>query len=264
MMKKFVFGLCTIMLGFFFYPLSSEATENYAYLPDETIRANIVSSLHNLENPILVTNELPTINDMLLLKDMISGNPNRSLEGIEYAKNIEELNINPTHAIYDYRPIAELKKLKSYYSYNSLGGDTGDNIVINIQPFSQLENLESLNLGAANVTDLTPLENMKNLKFYNSMGSGIKLPKEYISKENKTFIIESPVKYSSQFTNIAVQAFSKEGYLNCELIDGAVIIKNLNVDTQEIHLTMQGKSDSFNWSEGFSSTMNFTIPVSWY
>lgn len=258
-MKKKLFGLGILLLGFIASGVPAYASSDFVYIPDDNIRSNILDYIGLKNNDY----QLPTKSDMAKLStDIINFNPERSLEGLQYATNVENIGIQSQQTILDFRPIGDLEKLKSYYAYNSLGDDMSR--TLDIKPFSKLNSLESLYFGYANITDLTPLENLSNLKSFFSTGATITLPKEFISKENKTFIIESPVNYSSQFTNIAVQASSEEGDLNCELIDGAVIIKNLNVDTREIHLTMQGESDSFNWSEGFSSTMNFTVPVSWY
>ncbi|WP_461744336.1 hypothetical protein [Enterococcus sp. LJL99] len=187
-------------------------------------------------------------------------NPARTIEGLQYASNVENLNVNPVENIVDYRSISNLKNLKTYYTYNSMVSAT--NSIIDIRPFSQLDNVESLYFGYANITDLTPLENLNHLTSFFSQGSTITLPKTYISKENKIFIIESPVKYSSQFTKIDVQA--NGGELACEFSNNAIIIRNLDPNIQEITLSMNGQSDSFDWNEGFSSTMSFSVPVSWY
>ncbi|MHC5228582.1 hypothetical protein ACYSNW_09920 [Enterococcus sp. LJL99] len=258
-MKKKILSLCLFMACLLSYSTLSEAAENNVFIPDPDIRRNILSAL----KPTTIKNELPTVGDMLLLNDELGlFSTYGSLEGLQYAKNTEKLSVESSNVI-DYRPISSLTNLKTYYSYSSMDQNTEK--IIDLRVFSPLNKLESLNLGYANVTDLTPIENLKDLKYYYSFGDELKLPTVYVSQETRKFIVKNPVKYSSQFTKRNIEASSdKSDELFVEEKNNALVIDNLDINTKEVRLILEGSSETFTWQEGFLTTQNFIIPVSWY
>lgn len=266
-MKKVFLGISILLSSLSL--LGSKANAENVYIPDKQLRENIE---WYIQSPI--QNSLPTAMDMLKLKneenDEMGFGVIRSIEGLQYATNVERISISSMENILDMRPISELKNLKSYYTYSSLHDDL--TITNDISPFSKLANLERLDLGYANVYDLTPLENLSKLSYFNSHSVPIDFQKAYVSKELQTFIIESPVKYSSQFTNITIAGTiygkdngkDKSTSFQCELSNNAIIIKDLPSWTETIDLEMTGESETFDWSKGFHSFMQLTIPIEWY
>lgn len=257
--------LSTFLLSFLLIPIMSTGVcAESVYIPDSAMRNQIISQIENENTDLTIKGELPSIEDMLKLKNELYTNTDRSLEGIQYASKVTKLTNNSPNVI-DYRPISSLKNLKTYDTYNSLNWEEDGKNIIDLKPFSTLTNIEKLYLGYANVIDLTPLENLTNLQSYFSTGYDINLPTTYISKDSKKFIIEQPVKYSTQFTERSATATSNTSDdLSVELKNDALIIDNLDLNTAEIRLTLEGSSKTFDWDKGFKSTQDFIVPISWY
>ncbi|MGM0124951.1 hypothetical protein IGI37_002345 [Enterococcus sp. AZ194] len=115
--------------------------------------------------------------------------------------------------------------------------------------------------------DITPLENLNNLHSFYSYGNTVDLPTVYVSKELKTFILEQPVKYSSQFKKIDVEvrpSHDTSKVLEVQRSNNAIIVENLDTNVSGVEIWMQGSSEYFGWDTGFQSTMRFNVPIIWY
>lgn len=78
------------------------------------------------------------------------------LTGLEYAVNLEELNLKENE-ITDLSPIAKLQKLKKL--------DVHRNKLTDITPLKELKNLEYLDIYNNEIRDISPLASLKNLTF---------------------------------------------------------------------------------------------------
>ncbi|MEW8955237.1 leucine-rich repeat domain-containing protein, partial [Clostridium sp.] len=81
----------------------------------------------------------------------------RSIEGLEYAINLEKLDLSENR-ISDLEPLKNLKKLTHI--------DLDRNMLGDLTPLSKLNNLTRLNIyNNANIVDTEPLSHLKNLKW---------------------------------------------------------------------------------------------------
>ena len=81
-----------------------------------------------------------------------------SLEGIQYASNLEHLDL-PNNEISDVTPLKDLSKLSILY--------LNSNQISDVTPLQQLSNLSWLHLSDNQISDLTPLQNLSNLEWLN-------------------------------------------------------------------------------------------------
>jgi Leucine-rich repeat (LRR) protein len=86
----------------------------------------------------------------------------RSLRGLEYAVNLQELIIRGT-SVTDLIPLANLKKLR----YLILA----DNKIVSLESLSQLNNLETLQLSRNAIQDIKPLTHLINLNEVGLVGN---------------------------------------------------------------------------------------------
>lgn len=126
-------------------------------IPDDALRALVRGSLGLPSAPL-------TCERMALLKDVEGRDAGvTSLEGLQYAPNLQDLILND-NGVSDLTPLAGLTGLTTL--------DLNANPVTDIGPLTDLVNLESLHLccvGTAFV-DPTPLEGMTEMKWFNVGG----------------------------------------------------------------------------------------------
>ncbi|OJG75615.1 hypothetical protein RV12_GL001418 [Enterococcus quebecensis] len=246
-------------IGIVGYSQGFSADEKRIYLSDDDLRQAVMDQINDV-----VENELPTVDQMKEVNEIKNGN-NGSIEGIQYATNATEMRINNFKGITDFRPISGMKKLKTYYAYSSLiQGD--EDKVIDISPFGELENLETLYFGYANIRDFSMLSQSLNLKSLHAFGGySVKLPTVYVDENTKRFIMEHPVKYSQQFNGAkTVSGETNLGSTNPILENNAVIINTLDENVSSVNLSFEASSKDADASKGFFASFTCEVPVVWY
>ncbi len=149
-------------------------------IPDPGLRHAIADALNIRENAPITRAQMESLrvlNDGQLLELMgwdPTLNPIQDLTGLEFAVNLEELDI-PGHSISDVSPLAKLIKLDWLdLSGNSISDvsplakliklywlDLSNNNISDVSPLSKLVNLEELALADNPITDATPLADLK-------------------------------------------------------------------------------------------------------
>ena len=127
---------------------AQEALENW--MPDPNLR-------HVVRKKLEIPNDTPLmIHDMLQLYDLVSISDGiRSLEGLQYAVNLEFLHVAPSH-ISDLTPIRDLSNLRVLKLYK--------NEISDISSLAGLVNLEQLALEHNWIVDIAPLSDLVNLR----------------------------------------------------------------------------------------------------
>ena len=127
---------------------TQEALENW--MPDSNLR-------HVVRKKLEIPDDTPLmIHDMLQLYDFVSiSDEIRSLEGLQYAVNLEFLHVAPSH-ISDLTPIRDLPNLRVLKLYK--------NEISDISPLAGLVNLEELALENNWIVDIAPLSDLVNLR----------------------------------------------------------------------------------------------------
>lgn len=236
----------------------SVANEKKIYFSDDWLRGNVVAQI---EEP--VENELPTVRQMEEVVE-ISGTENGSIEGVQYAVNAEKVQISGK-GITDFRPISGMTNLKEYYAYSSLiQGDEAK--VLDISPFGDLNKLEKLYFGYANIRDFSMLSELPNLKSVHAFGGmTVELPTVYVDKTTKKFRMEHPVKYSKQFDyKKTVQGSTNSVAIDPVIENTAVVINNLDESVSTVSLSFEASSKDGSMSEGFFASFTCEVPVVWY
>ena len=130
-------------------------------IPDEALRRYLRAELGREEGEL-------TCADLASLTWLEYGfeaeEPVRSLEGLQYAVNLESAQFvadlfEPAHLIEDLSPLADLTNLKSVEVVNDKSLD--------LSSLANLSSLNTLTLSVATLGDLTPIANLKNLEFLN-------------------------------------------------------------------------------------------------
>jgi hypothetical protein len=148
--------------------------DNRGYTTTLTVNVTTVTPDANLETAIKTTLNLPQNHeickgDMLLLTELVVFNSDiDSLEGLQYATNLEYIYLNSygqTNLISDLRPLSGLTKL------NQLALD--DNHISDLRPLSGLTNLLALQLSGNSISDLRPLSGLTKLESLSFRGNSI-------------------------------------------------------------------------------------------
>ena len=152
--------ICSILVG----GMRVEAVEGVnVHIPNKYLQKLINVTLKKEETaPItkqemesltkLDTTNIPSING----QTQIHTHGISDLTGLEYAVNLEELNLKENE-ITDLSPIAKLQKLKKL--------DVHRNKLTDITPLKELKNLEYLDIYNNEIRDILPLASLKNLTF---------------------------------------------------------------------------------------------------
>ena len=178
MNKKF----CVLILTFYLCLISFVSAEDW--MPDTTLR-------HVVREHLEIPDGSPLHpDDLLRLHDLITEDPRiESLDGLEYAVNLEFLHIGRT-AVSDISPLAGLENLRVLKLFANRITDitplTGlihlqvlelqDNQIADISPLAGLVNLKRLNLGENQIVDFASLLNLIKLEWLfigGNLNSGI-------------------------------------------------------------------------------------------
>ncbi|WP_082078051.1 MucBP domain-containing protein [Levilactobacillus spicheri] len=172
------------------------------WMPNKILQQTVLEHLQALTGVDKTWNTVDDITkeDMALLTTLynddtyIDGKTSFSLEGLQYAVNLEKLTLNkglnaPSTAFYgdvtDLSPIANLTKLKKL--------DAQFNKISDLTPILGLTNLKELGLAYNHITDFSVLSDLKpNLESFTFTGQFIVLDPIYLDPGDRTFTLENP------------------------------------------------------------------------
>ncbi|WP_099222977.1 immunoglobulin-like domain-containing protein [Listeria costaricensis] len=159
-----IFGvmLLTAFSVFAYWPIDGQAADSL--VPDATLRACINEKLGYDKN----SDHQPTKEELASMTGELSCSDSgvTSLEGLQYATNLDELAIeNSDLSNVSLTPISNLKNLKKLYLNN-------DNLS-DISAISGLVNLNQLYIVGNHITDLSPIQNMKELTNLDAINNDI-------------------------------------------------------------------------------------------
>ena len=149
-MKKLNFCvLIFLAIGCLFYA----GAEEPHWMPDANLRA-VVEQI--LREEIGLPEGIPLQKEhMALLVNIVSDNGGiRSLQGLELAINLEELDVY-RNQIEDIRPLAHLPKLRRLILWH--------NEVLDLSPLASIPTLTDLNISHNPISDLRPLSKLTEL-----------------------------------------------------------------------------------------------------
>lgn len=159
-----LFGLCLLLVCSFCWGVSEvSADESKVYIPCSDLRESVIQ-YSQIENNEIIENELPTIKQIQNVEGEIFAGCFGSLEGVQYAKNASKLNCSG-FGVMDFRPITGMTNLEEFYSY-AAGIDELPDAILDIRPFGKLKKIKSLQFGAADIQDLTVLDELPNIETF--------------------------------------------------------------------------------------------------
>lgn len=156
-------------------PAAMAASPNEELIPDPALKAAIIKQL-NLNTDTVTKDDLGNLKSLF-----VSGKVN-SLEGLQYAVNLEALGVVRAQ-VWNLTPISHLSHLRELeLASNNISDisplkadlnnleylDLMNNHIQDIGVIANLTNLKSINVAENEISDITPLKNLKNL------GSGYK------------------------------------------------------------------------------------------
>lgn len=257
-------GITVLMLGGGFLAAQGQANETKVYIPGSDVRREVARYYEENTGEEL-TEELPTVSQMEAIEGEFSisgsnsGYPERSLEGLQYLKNVDTMILEGLPDLIDYRPIGEMTGLK----YLQMSYSGGSDYVVGNSDLSFVENLNELRVfvGSQNVSlDMTPLSGLEKLEKINLGGtltSDSKLP---ISRDVKTVSIGNPIAYSTQFEN----NFNE----NISVSDGDATVSGENIFVADIPEGTEALEFYFNASAGenqeFVYNLQYIVELNWY
>ncbi|MBP1046488.1 hypothetical protein I6N96_09340 [Enterococcus sp. BWM-S5] len=262
-------AVSTAIVASFVLGQRTTADEKKVYIPDESIRASVIGQAGwNPETgeEEVIENELPTVSQMERVESLQFGGV-RSLEGIQYAKNVRYLSYSlPANDVVDFRPLAEMENLETLSIHAS--SEEGDK-VLDISAFSELKNLKRLDLGYyVQVLDFSPLSELENLEKILVTGTGgVELPTMYVSRASRELIMSHPVTYSTQLDGEqSVQAYGLDSSgeygdtVEVHLDGNRVTASNLDESIARIEFSFNVFS-----TDGMSGAQtNCSVPIIWY
>ena len=155
------------------------------FIPDANLRA-VVEEV--LREEIGLPEDIPLQKDhMALLVNIVSDNRDiRSLQGLEFAINLEELDVY-RNQIQDIRPLSNLPKLSRLVIWHNQVSDLSplasittltdlnisDNPITGLPPLSKLTQLWAIKATRCQIRDVSPLSGLINLKELYLMGNSI-------------------------------------------------------------------------------------------
>ncbi len=140
-------------------------------IPDRNLRTLIEARLGKVAGSPIHEQEMLTLRALAATRDSYERGGIGDLEGLQYARNLEELDVaaeywdtaasrwNNLNDLSDLSPLAGLTKLKTL----DLSGSNSS--ITDISPLSGLTGLRRLDLWNARVTDLQPLASLTELEF---------------------------------------------------------------------------------------------------
>lgn len=176
-----------------------DATTIDQWMPNKILQELVLKHLHKLDNARKSWNSVADItqDDMLLLKRFeatgedkidtyIDGKTEFSLEGLQYATNLETLemgatlNLEPGAFFGDIVDISVLRNLKKLKVVN-----LSHNRIEDITPLADLENVTDMQLVYNHIRDFSPLKG-KNYESFGSKGQFVMLDPIMVSDQDRT------------------------------------------------------------------------------
>lgn len=254
-------GAIALIVGGALLSGQGQANEQKVFIPGSDVRREVLRYFEENTGEEIV-GELPTVSQMeeIVGDFSVSGsNSERSLEGLQYLKNVDTMILEGLPELVDYRPIGEMTNLEYLQMSYSGGGD----YVVGNSSLSFVENLSKLKtfVGSQNVSlDLTPLSGLKNLErisLNGTMTSDSKLP---ISRSNRAVAIGNPITYSAQFEdNFNEEISVSDGDLTVS--GDNIFVTNIpeEVDTLEFYFnTRAGANQEFEYN------VQYNVELNWY
>ncbi|WP_086314241.1 hypothetical protein A5821_001843 [Enterococcus sp. 7F3_DIV0205] len=269
-MKKWVkiFSVLTIVgmvLGGLFYTTNGNANEESAYIPDPIVRETLIKAIEASEENLVVENELPTISQLEKVNSYVNvhGEQIRSLEGMEYLKNVKELQAVQLTNVMDYRPIGGMTSLEWINLYQPSANLEGINET-SLSFVKNLKNLQGFHAANFNTFDLTPFNELDNVTLISVMGDEYRtdIP-QIISKSERKVNIVNPVKLSKQFEGalIEVEASDEQRELAPSYKNEIITIPDVNLESSSVTVRINANK---NTSVGeYNYSISFNIPLKW-
>ncbi len=210
-------------------------TSQIVKISDKYLKEAILAQLNQIGSREVTTADLEKLTELdLSYYDQI-----RSLEGLEYAINLEKLNADSLSSFMDsesdikqqlpkvdLKPIANLKKLKSLNLENAN--------VVNYDSLKSITNLEYLNIGWSTINDYSFLQYLTNLKMLILEGSNFKDATfiKNLDKLESLNLSSTFIKGLSPLTNLTNL---KKLYLNINFTKNIAPLKDLK-NLEELYL----------------------------
>lgn len=131
------------------------------YFEDPNLETIIRNEINKPETEIIMYSDLQTIR---VLQGLSSSEPISSLSGIEFCRNIENIEFNNMD-IENLQPLSNLNKLNFLF--------LNFNRIADISALANLTSLWVLGLDGNNISDISPISNLKNLSFLGLVNNSI-------------------------------------------------------------------------------------------
>lgn len=183
MMKKILKIMLPVLILQIIIAVPLFASE-FVNIPDAALLKRINLELRRSDKPLTKV----TKSDMEKLVSIdianLPGEPLvKSLEGLQYAINLETINCSDSHAISDLTPISRLPKLKGFDLDSNIKSplkdlspllnlpslnefdymDISNSMVTDISIISKMPSLEVLHISSCQIKDFTPIKNSKSI-----------------------------------------------------------------------------------------------------
>ena len=197
--KSTISVIAPIMSGIYYYGVSVESVPHESNNQFSTVRITVQPTVNIPDSNLLKVFETElgknpgdpiTPTNMQALKVLNTANKGiRELTGLEFAINLEELDLSNNDKISDVTPLADLTKLKKL--------DLSNNEIVDVEPLTELENLIELDLSNNEIVDVEPLTELENLIELDLSNNEIEDPLYLASLENLTTldISENSIKF---------------------------------------------------------------------
>ena len=132
------------------------------WMPDAALRAVVRESLEELGLPAAA----PMTKEKMLLLTSLKANHRGIVDitGLEFATNLEKLQLGGRNRITDLRPLANLISLVELHLWHREIADMPPVTNLDISPLARLVNLEMLSLENSGISDISPLTELKELQ----------------------------------------------------------------------------------------------------
>ena len=165
MRQIFIIGLCMLIV-------CSVAWAQEEWMPDPNLRLAVREALELSTNSPLTKEKMQQLTYLEKQNNGI-----RNIQGLEFAHNLENLNLG-RNQVQDIRPLSNLVKLRGLSLYANRVSDLSSlrsltllvylnaarNPITDLSPLSSHTNLETLDLFDCQISDVSPLVGLKNLK----------------------------------------------------------------------------------------------------
>lgn len=243
------------------------ADEKRVFIPDEETRERIITEI-TANGGEVVENETPTVSQMESITELNLdggnrielGDGTRSIEGIDYAKNVKTIRLSDMVNLKDYRPLGEMTNLESLYIFH--GADSEE--FLREKEIGFVENLASLKVfsGDYPVLDLTPFNNLDHLNRLYIMTNIRSSTKLSVSGETKSVTIANPVTYSKQFSKNFEQEIYDANNSDVLVSGENITISNIPEGVEELELLINASSNS---EDGYNLyNLRLILDVVWY